>query len=87
MKCSEVDRIASTTEFNTKKLLMVQPVLESQLVGQGLKVTQTKDSGLMAGDYLATVKTLDEGVAQHQISAILTDKDTHRLFSHPRHQT
>ena len=43
--------------------------------GQGLKVTQTKDSGLMAGDYLK-VKTLDEGVAQHQISAILTDKDT-----------
>ena len=39
-------------------------------------MTQTNDSGLMAGDYLAKVKTLDEGVAQHQISAILTDKDT-----------
>ncbi len=73
---SEVDRIASTTEFNTKKLLDGTASAGVTVSGQGLKVTQTKDSGLMAGDYLAKVRTLDEGVAEHQISAILTDKDT-----------
>ena len=73
---SEVDRIASTTEFNTKRLLDGTASAGVTVAGQGLKVTQTKDSGLMAGDYLAKVKTLDEGIAQHQISAILTEKDT-----------
>ena len=73
---NEVDRIASTTEFNTKKLLDGTASAGVTVSGEGLKVTQTKDSGLMAGDYLAKVKTLDEGIAQHQISAILTDKDT-----------
>ena len=81
---NEVDRIASTTEFNTKKLLDGTTSAGVTVSGQGLKVTQINDSGLMAGDYLAKVKTLDEGVAQHQISAILTDKDTGFLATNTR---
>ncbi|MCO4783250.1 MAG: hypothetical protein KC646_13070 [Candidatus Cloacimonetes bacterium] len=72
----EIDRVAQTTEFNTKKLLDGSA---SSLVSsdhKDLKAFQTGSSANVAGDYRVNVDLSTVGEKQVQKSAILTNSDT-----------
>lgn len=76
----EIDRISSSTEFNTKKLLDGS---QSALVSSSSKavtglVTGNANGG---GDYQVSIALLSGGISQLQRSQIFTDKDTGELAS------
>ena len=75
----EVDRIALTTEFNTKKLLDGSANALVTTNGQGLKAYQTSDAGMSAGDYDINLRLSQAGTRQVQQSNILNNKDTLEL--------
>ncbi|MBW7876533.1 MAG: hypothetical protein H3C47_11155 [Candidatus Cloacimonetes bacterium] len=75
----EVDRIALTTEFNTKKLLDGSANALVTTNGQGLKAFQTSDAGMSAGDYDINLRLSQAGTRQVQQSNILNNKDTLEL--------
>jgi len=72
----EVDRIARSTEFNTKKLLDGSANSLTTASGTGIKIFQVGDSSLAAGDYNVTLRKTQNGTRQAQASNILTDRDT-----------
>jgi flagellin len=73
----EIDRISSTTEFNTKKLLDGTANALVSTNAQGLVAYQTGAAGsLSAGDYKVQLALSEQGVRQVQHSAILTNKDS-----------
>jgi len=73
----EVDRISSTTEFNTKKLLDGSANALVSTDHSDLNVFQTGDAGkLSAGNYEIDVLLQTAGVKQVQKSAILQDSST-----------
>lgn len=75
----EVDRIALTTEFNTKKLLDGSANALVTTNGIGLKAYQSGEAGLAAGDYDVNLRLAQAGTRQVQQSNILTDKETGEL--------
>lgn len=75
----EIDRIALTTEFNTKKLLDGSANALVTTNGAGLTAFQNADAGAAAGDYNVNVRLAQSGVQQVQQSNILTNKDTAAL--------
>ncbi|MBW7876532.1 MAG: hypothetical protein H3C47_11150 [Candidatus Cloacimonetes bacterium] len=75
----EVDRIALTTEFNTKKLLDGSANALVTTNGVGLKAYQSGEAGLAAGDYDVNLRLAQAGTRQVQQSNILTNKDTGEL--------
>lgn len=75
---NEIDRIARTTEFNTKKLLDGS---QSSLISSSSKsvkgvVTGNTDGG---GDYNVSIALLKGGISQMQRSQTFTNKDTGNL--------
>ena len=73
----EVDRISSTTEFNTKKLLDGSANALVSTDHNDLKAFQVGEAGkLSAGDYEIDVLLQSAGTKEVQKSAILQDKDT-----------
>lgn len=72
----EVDRIALTTEFNTKKLLDGSANALVTTDGVGLRAFQSGEAGLAAGDYDVNLRLSQAGTRQVQQSNILTDRDS-----------
>jgi flagellin len=77
----EVDRIANTTEFNTKKLLdgtasSIVTVNEEGL--DGIQVGSTKNS---AGDYSVELYMASMGINQEMASNIMTSSETSELVT------
>ena len=73
----EIDRISSTTEFNTKKLLDGTANALVSTDNGDLKAYQVGDAGkLTAGDYEIDVLLQDSGEKEIQKSAILMDKNS-----------
>lgn len=77
----EVDRIARSTEFNTKKLLDGSANSLTTASGTGIKIFQVGDSSLAAGDYDVTLRKTQNGTRQAQASNILTDRDSGSIAS------
>lgn len=69
----EIDRIAETTEFNTKKTLDGSMAALVSTDNANLKVYQTGSSNVAAGDYTVSISKGTAGTAQVQKSAIQTD--------------
>lgn len=73
----EIDRISSTTEFNTKKLLDGTANALVSTDNGDLKAYQVGDAGqLTSGDYEIDVLLQDSGEKEVQKSAILMDKNS-----------
>ena len=73
----EVDRISSTTEFNTKKLLDGTANALVSTDHNDLRAFQVGEAGKMsAGDYEIDILLQTAGEKQVQKSAILMDKDS-----------
>ena len=73
----EIDRISSTTEFNTKKLLDGTANALVSTDHNDLRAHQVGDAGKMsAGDYEIDILLQDAGEKQVQKSAILQDKES-----------
>ncbi len=75
---SEIDNIASNTEFNTKKLLngsQTSLVSSSSNFVNGI-VTGNASGG---GDYSVSIALIDGGISQMQRSQAFTDKNTGKL--------
>ncbi|MCO4781195.1 MAG: hypothetical protein KC646_02650 [Candidatus Cloacimonetes bacterium] len=72
----EIDRIADTTEFNTKKLLDGSANSLTSTDHGDLQAFQIGDSGASAGDYRVDVNLSQTGEKQVQKSAILTNATT-----------
>jgi len=73
----EIDRISSTTEFNTKKLLDGTANALVSTDNGDLKAFQVGDAGqLTSGDYEIDVLLQDAGEKEIQKSAILMDRNT-----------
>ncbi len=76
----EVDRIAKTTEFNTKKLLDGSASALVSSNSNGLEIYQTGNAGQQStGDYKVRLSLKESGTRQVQMSSILKDKETGRL--------
>ncbi len=75
---SEIDNIASNTEFNTKKLLngsQTSLVSSSSNFVQGIVTGNAKGGG----DYSVSIALIDGGISQMQRSQAFTDKNTGEL--------
>jgi len=75
----EIDRIAETTEFNTKKTLDGSMSALVSTDHSDLSVYQTGLDTVGAGDYAVTVNLEEAGIRQIQKSAIQRDENTGRV--------
>ena len=78
---SEIDRIAETTEFNTKKALDGSMAALVSTDHSDLVAYQTGEKTIAAGDYTVHVTKEEDGVRQVQNSAIQRDKDSGNVAS------
>ncbi|PCJ20319.1 MAG: hypothetical protein COB02_04595 [Candidatus Cloacimonadota bacterium] len=78
---SEVDRIANTTEFNTKKLLDGTATAIVSVNDPGLKGIQVGSTQSSSGDYEIELNLSTVGTRQQQASNILTDKESNNLVT------
>jgi len=72
----EIDRIAETTEFNTKKTLDGSMAALVSTDNADLEVFQTGTADVGAGDYRVKIALEENGVRQTQMSAIQRDENT-----------
>lgn len=74
----EIDRISSSTEFNTKKLLDGS---QSALISSSSKAVQgfVTGAGSGSGDYQVSIALINGGISQMQQSQPFTDKNTGEL--------
>ncbi len=75
----EMDRIANTTEFNTKKLLDGSATALVSVNSDGLEGIQVASTQGSSGDYLVEISLASRGERQHQASNILTNKSNGTL--------
>jgi len=78
---SEIDRIAETTEFNTKKALDGSMAALVSTDHSDLVAYQTGTSTITGGDYAVEITKEEAGVRQVQNSAIQRDKDSGNVAS------
>ncbi|MCO4783913.1 MAG: hypothetical protein KC646_16410 [Candidatus Cloacimonetes bacterium] len=78
---SEVDRIANTTEFNTKKLLDGTATAIVSVNDEGLKGIQVGSTQSSSGDYEVELNLSTVGDRQQQASNILSDKESGNLVT------
>jgi len=72
----EIDRIAETTEFNTKKTLDGSMAALVSTDHSDLEIFQTGSENVSAGDYDIHISREESGVKQVQMSGIQRDGDT-----------
>ena len=75
----EMDRIASTTEFNTKKLLDGSATALVSVNSEGMEGIQVDSTTGSSGDYLVEINLASRGERQQLASNILVDKDEGEL--------
>ena len=75
----EMDRIASTTEFNTKKLLDGSATALVSVNSEGMEGIQVDSTAGSSGDYLVEINLAARGERQQLASNILVDKDDGEL--------
>jgi flagellin len=78
---SEIDRIAETTEFNTKKALDGSMAALVSTDHSDLVAYQTGEKTITGGDYTVKVTKEESGVRQIQNSAIQRDSDSGNVAS------
>ncbi len=75
----EMDRIARTTEFNTKKLLDGSATALVSVNSEGMEGIQVDSTTGSSGDYLVEINLAARGERQQLASNILVDKDDGEL--------
>ena len=75
----EMDRIAETTEFNTKKLLDGTATALVSVNSEGMEGIQVDSTAKSSGDYLVQINLAARGERQQLASNILTNRDDGEL--------
>jgi len=78
---AEMDRIASSTEFNTKKLLDGSATALVSVNSEGLEGIQVDSTSGSSGDYQVDITLASRGARQQQASNILTGSETGELVT------